>query len=612
MSICITLTSRMSAGLLACLKEALRTRGIECTQQRPSKSKLSFLLIKLHRPIQGDAYGTLGIQATTAYLYSVTADERPELQEAVKAAVGKYSRVPQGTKFGRDRTESMLHKVSVVRVLQRFRIIGDIFPLHTEARSAGLFEDYRNLNMYYGDSVGYYFGFLSVYTKWLSVPALLGILLSFPNALESDTRWIIMSVATTLWGLLLMDVGWVTKKASLKRQWDNPRSSLKHIRSHAIDEILEDIPTQSLYVDASVSSTHFGLVLRRLLSAVLLAFSLLGSCGSLMWTLHIERTYQVNPMIVSVIFSIVRIFLSWAFMKLGNWLTRIERHVDDSNFMVSEVSKVIMFEVFNVFVPPIWMAFVISDFDRLSREVTVMFTTRQVVSALTEAVPTLLARLMTKRKHLAPLTAAAQHSLPEWGLWREYLEMAVQLAQLVAFGPLFPVAFVLAYVNDLVEFRLDAIKLNSSRRPYPRKEAMGSFWTNVFNGMVLFGASINVFTLIVHSETLAELDASMVHRLGVGIILEKFFVVVRVFVAIAIPKPNEWSENEIGPLAESTELAEIVARASAHLELPFPDVDQKDATLINTIDSDIETLISRMAVLRNRKSSRPVRVDSSD
>ncbi|KAF4701643.1 hypothetical protein FOZ62_018097, partial [Perkinsus olseni] len=113
---------------------------------------------------------------------------------------------------------------------------------------------------YYGDSVGYYFGFLSVYTKWLSVPALLGILLSFPNALERDTRWIIMSVATTLWGLLLMDVGWVTKKASLKRQWDNPRSSLKHIRSHAIDDILEDIPTQSLYVDASVSSTHFGLV----------------------------------------------------------------------------------------------------------------------------------------------------------------------------------------------------------------------------------------------------------------------------------------------------------------------------------------------------------------
>ncbi|KAF4721468.1 hypothetical protein FOZ62_003275, partial [Perkinsus olseni] len=146
MSICITLTSRMTAGLLACLKEALRTRGIECTQQRPSKSKLSFLLIKLRRPIQGDAYRTLGIQATTAYLYSVTADERPELQEAVKAAVGKYSRVPQGTKFGRDRTESMLHKVSVVRVLQRYRIIGDIFPLHTEARSAGLFEDYRNLN----------------------------------------------------------------------------------------------------------------------------------------------------------------------------------------------------------------------------------------------------------------------------------------------------------------------------------------------------------------------------------------------------------------------------------------------------------------------------------
>ncbi|KAF4718956.1 hypothetical protein FOZ62_025446, partial [Perkinsus olseni] len=232
-----------------------------------------------------------------------------------------------------------------------------------------------------------------------------------------------------------------------------------------------------------------------------------------------------------------------------------------------------------------------------------------VVSALTEAVPTLLARLMTKRKHLRPLTAAAQHALPEWGLWREYLEMAIQLAQLVAFGPLFPVAFVLAYFNDLVEFRLDAIKLNSSRRPYPRKEAMGSFWTNVFNGMVLFGASINVFTLIVHSETLAALDASMVHRLGVGIILEKFFVVVRVFVAIAIPKPNEWSENEIVPLAESTELGEIVARASAHLELPFPDVDQKDATLINTIDSDIETLISRMAVLRYRKSSRPVRVD---
>ncbi|KAF4659236.1 hypothetical protein FOL47_007680 [Perkinsus chesapeaki] len=156
--------------------------------------------------------------------------------------------------------------------------------------------------------------------------------------------------------------------------------------------------------------------------------------------------------------------------------------------------------------------------------------------------------------------------------------------------------------NDLVEFRLDAIKLNSSRRPYPRNEAMSSFWTNVFNSMVLFGASINVFLLIVHCQTLASLDESMVHRLGVGIILEKFFVVVRVFVAIAIPKANEWQEDARMPLAESTELAEIVARASAHLELPFPDVDQKDATLIEMIDTDIEALISRMAILRNRKS----------
>ncbi|EEQ99781.1 conserved hypothetical protein [Perkinsus marinus ATCC 50983] len=287
-------------------------------------------------------------------------------------------------------------------------------------------------------------------------------------------------------------------------------------------------------------------------------------------------------MIVSVLFSLLRLLVSSAFAKLASWLTRIERHVDDRNFMTSEASKVIIFEVFNVFVPPIWMAFVISDFNRLSREVTVMFTTRQVVSALTEAVPTLLARLMTKRKHLAPLTAAAQHELPEWGLWREYLEMAIQLAQLVAFGPLFPIAFILAYMNNLVEFSLDAIKLNSSRRPYPRKEAMGSFWANVFNGMVLFGASINVFILIVHCDTLAALDASMVHRLGAGIILEKFFVVVRVFIAIAIPKPNEWQEDERAPLAESTELADIVAQASAHLEIPFP---------------------RWMAILRNRKSS---------
>lgn len=137
----------MSAGLLACLKEALRKRGIECRQERPSKSKLSFLLLKLERPIQGDTYGTLGIQATAAYLYSLTAEDEAGLREAVKEVVEKYSRVPEAMKFGRERTESMLHEVSVVRVLQRYGIVRDVFPLHNERRSAGLFKDYRNLNM---------------------------------------------------------------------------------------------------------------------------------------------------------------------------------------------------------------------------------------------------------------------------------------------------------------------------------------------------------------------------------------------------------------------------------------------------------------------------------
>eukprot|EP00051_Salpingoeca_urceolata_P023782 m.409198 g.409198 ORF g.409198 m.409198 type:complete len:304 (+) comp20153_c0_seq10:2723-3634(+) len=91
--------------------------------------------------------------------------------------------------------------------------------------------------------------------------------------------------------------------------------------------------------------------------------------------------------------------------------------------------------------------------------------------------------------------------LPEMSsgnLFHEYLEMAIQFGVLSLFSSAFPLGPLFAWINNIVELRLDAKKFVQNRRQLPRRSEGIGLWEKVlyFTQMlgVLTNASVIAFT----------------------------------------------------------------------------------------------------------------------
>ncbi|KAG0151035.1 hypothetical protein CROQUDRAFT_651552 [Cronartium quercuum f. sp. fusiforme G11] len=82
--------------------------------------------------------------------------------------------------------------------------------------------------------------------------------------------------------------------------------------------------------------------------------------------------------------------------------------------------------------------------------------------------------------------------LPEYHLFVEYAEMAIQFGYIVVWTVVWPIAPLFAFVNNFFELRTDAIKLTKqSRRPVPtRSDSIGP-WLDVLRSLTWFGAVVN-------------------------------------------------------------------------------------------------------------------------
>jgi hypothetical protein len=84
----------------------------------------------------------------------------------------------------------------------------------------------------------------------------------------------------------------------------------------------------------------------------------------------------------------------------------------------------------------------------------------------------------------------------------EYAEMCIQYGYLVMFAPVFPVCFVLAAINNVVEIRGDLVKiLYLGRRPVPKAAKDIGVWYFFLKLFTIMGCFTNagIITIAVHT-----------------------------------------------------------------------------------------------------------------
>uniref|UniRef100_A0A3Q1F470 Anoctamin n=1 Tax=Acanthochromis polyacanthus TaxID=80966 RepID=A0A3Q1F470_9TELE len=92
------------------------------------------------------------------------------------------------------------------------------------------------------------------------------------------------------------------------------------------------------------------------------------------------------------------------------------------------------------------------------------------------------------------------------GLFYEYLEMVIQFGFITLFVASFPLAPLLALINNIIEVRVDAWKLTTQfRRPVAAKAHSIGAWAEILNGMAVLSVVTNAFIVAFTSDMIPRL-----------------------------------------------------------------------------------------------------------
>ncbi|XP_072278419.1 anoctamin-5 isoform X3 [Pyxicephalus adspersus] len=92
------------------------------------------------------------------------------------------------------------------------------------------------------------------------------------------------------------------------------------------------------------------------------------------------------------------------------------------------------------------------------------------------------------------------------GLFYEYLEMVIQFGFITLFVASFPLAPLLALLNNILEIRVDAWKLTTQfRRPFAAKAHSIGVWQEILNGMAVLSVVTNAFIVAFTSDMIPRL-----------------------------------------------------------------------------------------------------------
>ena len=376
------------------------------------------------------------------------------------------------------RTKS-LAKFPLMVLLRKVGALDDLVPLQTNREllhssvshvgwlsgSGALREVHlHRIASYAGPHVSLYFRFMQNYTTWLIIPAIISVVFELSDFTEN----VKLSPFLLGWGLGFLWLSWKPMRAE-----NEPMNN-------------KEEETQQLFAYHTDTSSFSRFVRSIFTWCLFCVYAVV--CTVILFTSLRVRWHLIDPrgaMIGSVVYSAAQALLSLQCDFITRRLTSWEHHAEDAGYEKSRLRKAIAIRVILYFAFPIHLA-ITAPFDVLRNFVSTTFTIKQVTQAITEMAPWMMTKLLPSKRHLSPAEGES------WNVNDEYLEMAVQFASLLSFGFVFPLSFLFAFLNNVLEGHFDAEKLSISKRTLPINLDLAALWIDTFGFLTFFGAGVNL------------------------------------------------------------------------------------------------------------------------
>eukprot|EP00003_Mantamonas_plastica_P012047 TRINITY_DN2201_c1_g1_i6.p1 TRINITY_DN2201_c1_g1~~TRINITY_DN2201_c1_g1_i6.p1 ORF type:complete len:512 (-),score=156.02 TRINITY_DN2201_c1_g1_i6:506-2041(-) len=184
----------------------------------------------------------------------------------------------------------------------------------------------------------------------------------------------------------------------------------------------------------------------------------------------------------------------------------------------------------------------------LSSQLGSILITKQVIGNLQELLIPAIKGCIRNMRHSVEGRSMKQWEIesnlePFPGTFDEYNEMIIQFGYVTLFVAAFPMAPVLALINNLVEQHSDAYKLLTSyQRPAAeRAEDLGS-WYSILDALSVIGVLTNALVIAFTSE---QLDVTLSWKFWTVFIFEHSVLLLKVALAALIPDIPERIQDEI-------------------------------------------------------------------
>ncbi|KAG7387199.1 hypothetical protein PHYPSEUDO_014591 [Phytophthora pseudosyringae] len=455
------------------------------------------------------------------------------------------------------------------------KLLTDHFPLHDDKERSDLVETWvknwtkpqplNTVRSYFGDEVGFYFGFLGMYTQWLMPLAAVGLLtfvLDFFPSWAAYGRGL-YSLLVTSWATAFLKF-WKRRESTLRNEWGISASdslALEPTRTEFFGEKRFDPVEGCYYVFFSFKKRamrYFVTTSATMAAMAIVTVLMILYCWMEEWfaIAFIPATgwggfWEYVYLVPSIIYSIVVLYVDAQYSELASYLTQYENHRTESDFANARVLKLALFYFVNNFGFLFYVAFKTRDMVLLEQTLSSLLITRQLLGNLQEQ----LMPYMSKRSSLkaeAGKLAKETHNkdaivnkvdaellFPTYdGTFDDYLEMFVQFGQVTLFASAYPLASLWSLFNNIMEIRSDGFKLCVSFRRSHRTSTNGiGTWYYAFSALGYLSVMTNCAIFGLHSGFLNRLfpKMSFAGSLVAVALMEHAMVAVKVCVEMFVP-----------------------------------------------------------------------------
>ncbi|XP_010540070.1 PREDICTED: anoctamin-like protein At1g73020 [Tarenaya hassleriana] len=436
---------------------------------------------------------------------------------------------------------------SLVRRLESEGVIKQVFPLHDELKRKELLRTWAfdwldfthqpidQIYSYFGAKIGVYFSFLGMYTRWMIFPAVVGFIVQMVDF--GYLQFLVLPIffiSIILWAALLLQF-WKRKNAALLARWHinhtiGPSQGYKFLGMEwsslpCPKELIKKLGNEKTREKEAYQRYEWFAYFKRFRNDVIVILSII--CLQLPFELAYAHLYEViTSDILKFVLTVIYLLIIEYFNRFGGKISvkLINREINENaEYRANSlIYKVFGLYFMQTYIGIFYHVLLHRNFKTLRQVLIQRLIISQVFWTLMDgSLPYLKYsyrkyRVRKKKKketgssmgkiqfnsrvekeYLKPAYSASIGAELEDGLFDDFLELALQFGMIMMFACAFPLAFVIATVNNVMGIRTKALKLLVTlRRPVPRAAATIGAWLNICQFLIVMSICTNSALLV--------------------------------------------------------------------------------------------------------------------